>query len=126
MAPAKVTIYLKEPIRRLLDERKAPGQGDSGPISTCVERYHTLMASHVPTFTQDQWSRICSKLRDVEPPVPVLLRAWLQNALGADEEFDNVLQEMSDVEIVALVDFVERFWCAAARGETVALPGVRS
>ena len=126
MPPAKVTVYLKEPIRRLLDERKTPGQGDSVAIQACVERYHVLVTKSVPTFSSEQWNIICSKLRDLEPPHPGLFRAWLQNTLGADEELDRTIREMSEVEIVALVDAVERFWCAAARGEAVALPGARS
>lgn len=129
MAAKRQSIYLSEPLQRLVEAHRAGEEGGlrsvSGLLATVADRYQETGRRHLPRLTRAECGLVLDALNGVwlREPAAVLTSVWAEIAdagrlsgAGARwgvEDVDDLAARIRDLPYagtVALVDAVERFW----------------
>jgi hypothetical protein len=125
----RVSIYMGEALRRLLDERPE-GRGlwtRSGLLNVVAARYQEMCRRHCPTLTLPEWLAVMDALNGVwlqssVQDAALLTTVWASvydadrlEGLGAKWHCDakalaERIRDYDYATTVALVDAVERWW----------------
>jgi hypothetical protein len=120
----KLTIYIGEPLERLLAERQSETLQPTTLINVVADRYREIIRRNLPDLTLEEWSLVIDAMNGVITwdSAAMLGYAWagIEDAIALDGlaakwDVDGpvLIQKLHDllyVESVALVDVVERFW----------------
>lgn len=123
----RITIYVGEPLARLLDD----AENRSGRLNTVAERYLEIVRRDVPELSEAEWCVVCDALNGywMEGAPELGLRfAWaniadadrldgLGRKWGVDAQALAVrIRDLPMGALVALAEVVERFWAPQPSG----------
>jgi hypothetical protein len=133
MPPLKTSIYLGPEVLSVVTEREVGPGSRSEVIRACIERYGEVCRRHCPDLAEGEWQALFH----------ILDEEWLaqfgspQYVVAAVEDWEtrtrpdrterilsSRLRAMTYVELVAVLDRVERHWAAVNRDSGAGMQAV--
>ena len=125
----KKSLYPGQPVLDALDARGGEEGGAmvtlSGLINSVFDRYTTIVASAMPTFSVNEWALIFDSLNGVwlQDPASIAVQSVAFNIADSiqlnqlDQKWEvdgsalvSRLRALSSAEATAIIDATERFW----------------
>src|SRR5574340_103430 len=124
-----ISIYIDDEMERAPSARSTEDGQRSAVLREIVQRYDEIVRRDAPELSEPEWKAVADALDGTILDSTTLRFAWAEvadadriNGLGVKWGIDAQalaarIRDLTQGQLTALVDRVERFWSAVSRGE---------